>query len=98
MPRKTDGQVGGATVIEAPQVEPQTLTMSAMMELQVVEPAGYCPHNFNFNITHKLAKRFRMLKDSLHSSGVTFDDGNGSHHVDSDADVFRWWLASLEVA
>lgn len=75
----------------------KTQTMSALIEVEVCEPVGYCAQHFHFNVTHKLAKRFRMLKDALHSSGRTFDDGNGLKHVDSDADVFRYFLAALEV-
>ena len=96
MARKNEER-GSVTVIDAPQPEAQVLTMSAMIEVPVVDPEGYCPLNFHFNITHKLAKSFRMLRDGLHTSGATFDDGNGTHHVDSDADAYRWLLAQLEV-
>jgi len=85
-------------VSDHPQIAAPTMTATMMLELFVSEPIGHCSQHFNFNVTHKLAKRFRMIKESLHDSGATYDDGNGSHHVDSDADVFRWWLANMDIS
>lgn len=94
MARKVEEQASNVAVMHSAK----SATMSLMVELSIVEPVGHCPQNFGFNITNKLAKVFRMLKDGLHERGDTFDDGNGSHHVDSDADVFRYLLARCEVA
>ena len=85
-----------STVMDLPPIEAKTFTMSAMIEVPVEEPVGYCPRNFHFNITHELAKSFVMLRNGLHKSGAVFHDGTGTHHVDSDADAFRWLLAQLE--
>ena len=95
MARKNDES--NAAVMDTPKPEAKALILSAMIEVPVTEPNGYCPVNFHFNVTHKLAKLFVMLRDGLHASGATFDDGNGTHHVNSDADAYRWLLAQLEV-
>lgn len=111
MARKSEEKTGGvadwSAVCATPRKDVEeailreqnkTLTMSAMIELPVIEPVGHYSVNFNFNVTAKLAKRVRMLRDSLHQSGERFDDGSGSYHVDSDGDVFRWLLAQCDVA
>lgn len=83
-------------LIDSPPVEVKSITMTAMVEVPVVEAVGYCPRNFHFAITHTLAKSFKMLRDGLHESGATYHDGAQARHVDSDADAFRWLLAQLE--
>ncbi len=97
MARKENEKVLSAVaLIHSPPVEVKSVTMTAMVEVPVVEAVGYCPRNFHFGVTHTLAKSFKMLRDGLHTTGATYQDGAQMRHVDSDADAFRWLLAQLE--
>lgn len=94
--KETEKSLSPMALIDTPPLEAKSITMTAMVEVPVVDVVGYCPRNFHFAITHTLAKSFKMLKDGLHTTGATYHDGSQIRHVDSDADAFRWLLAQLE--
>ena len=76
-----------------------TATATAMVEVPVfTESDGFAVRVITFRLSLTEAKKVKRLKEALHQSGATFNDGRIVRHVDRGQDVLRWILAQVEIS